>query len=102
MPAPELLLAALVCTSIFALGGIWFGHFELETPRWRRSLKLALFLAITLGLTAGLGLATGLGFVALASVAGLSIHFVWCRKHGIDPWTAEPREEYRRLRRWRA
>jgi hypothetical protein len=102
MPNPEMLLAGLACCLIFALGGIWFGRFELETPRWQRSLKLLLFLAVTFALSARFGLTGGLGFLGLALVAGLSIHFGWCRKHGIDPWTAEPWSEYRRLRGWGA
>ena len=63
---------------------------------------MLVFLAITAGLTARFGLAGGLGFLAFALVAGLSVHFGWCRRHGIDPWTAEPWDEYRRLRGWRA
>lgn len=100
MPTPELALAAFLCTLIFALGSIWFGRFELETPRWRRALKLFLFVAITAGLTQSFGLAGGLGFLAFALAVGLSVHFGWCRKHGIDPWTAEPWERYRSLRGW--
>ncbi len=31
---------------------------------------------------------------------GLMFHFWWCRKHGIDPLTAEPRDKYYELRGW--
>lgn len=102
MPAADLWFAAFACTLLFALGSIWFGRFELETPRWRRALKLLLFVAISVGLTLRFGLGGGLGFLLFALGAGLSVHFVWCRRHGIDPWTAEPWDEYRRLRGWRA
>ncbi len=31
---------------------------------------------------------------------GLAFHLWWCRKHGIDPLTAEPKERYYELRGW--
>ena len=33
--------------AIFAIGNILFGHFEERTPKWRRVLKVILFLAVT-------------------------------------------------------
>ena len=44
-----------VVTGIFAFGGIFFGHFEERTSRWRRVLKLLLFVAVVAGLSAFLG-----------------------------------------------
>jgi hypothetical protein len=31
---------------------------------------------------------------------GALFHFVWCWRHGINPITAEPKDEYYRLRGW--
>ena len=45
---------ALVAT-IFAIGNILFGHFEAETPKWRRVLKVVLMLAVTRAISAELG-----------------------------------------------
>ena len=44
-----------VVSSIFAFGSIFFGHFEERTPRWRKVLKLLLFIAVVTALSAFLG-----------------------------------------------
>jgi hypothetical protein len=31
---------------------------------------------------------------------GALFHFLWCWRHGINPTTAEPKDEYYRLRGW--
>ena len=36
-----------VVATIFAIGNILFGHFEAETPKWRRVSKVILLLAGT-------------------------------------------------------
>ena len=101
MPADSTLLAvALAATAVFALGSIWFGRFELETPKWRRTLKLALSVALPVAAAARFGAAAGLGLIAGFLALGLAVHFVWCRRHGNDPWRAEPWERYRTLRGW--
>jgi len=30
---------------------------------------------------------------------GAAAHLIWCRRHGINPLTAEPRDRYEQLRR---
>jgi len=97
----DLLLVALLTVAVFALGSIWFGRFELETPRWRRTLKFVLFTAVTGSTTAFCGFAAGAALLALATAGGLAVHFTWCRRNGIDPWNAEPWARYRELRGWR-
>ena len=37
---------AIVAT-LFAIGNILFGHFEAQTPKWRRILKVLLILGLT-------------------------------------------------------
>jgi len=37
---------------------------------------------------------------ALAAAGGLTVHFMWCRRHGIDPVHATPRRKYYALRGW--
>ena len=49
-----------VVSSIFAFGNIFFGHFEERTPRWRKVLKMLLFIAVVTGLSAFLGRAGAL------------------------------------------
>ena len=97
---PPSLVVALAATLVFALGSIWFGRFELETPKWRRALKLLLTVALPAAIAARFGVAAGLGVVGFFLVAGLGVHFTWCRNHSIDPWSAEPWPRYRELRGW--
>ena len=89
-----------VVTGIFAFGSIFFGHFEQHTPRWRKVLKLVLFIAITAGLSAFLGRAWALGFLGLCLLAVFYIHAVWLPSKGINGWTGEPRDKYYALRGW--
>jgi hypothetical protein len=39
-----------VVSSIFAFGNVFFGHFEEHTPRWRKAVKMLLFIAVVTGL----------------------------------------------------
>ena len=77
-------------TSIFAVGGIFFGQFEARTPRWRRVLKLLLFIAVVVALSAMLGRAWSLGFLTIALLAVAYIHAVWLPSRGINGWTGQP------------
>ena len=97
---PPSLVVALAATLVFALGSIWFGRFELETPKGRRTLKLLLIVALSAAIAGRFGTAAGLGVVGLLVASGLGVHFAWCRKNGIDPWDAEPWPRYRELRGW--
>jgi hypothetical protein len=87
-----LLAIAIVGPGIFAV-------FELETPWWRKVLKWTIISGLTLVLYPAVGhwaLAVPLGL----GVAGLGVHFWWCRKQGIDPVRATPRRRYYELRGW--
>jgi len=90
-----------VMASLFAVGNILFGHFEERTPKWRRVLKFFMMTAaVTLiSATAGRGWSAAL-VAALFSVA-LVVHFWWLPRHGVHPWTAEPKEKYYALRGWK-
>jgi hypothetical protein len=95
-------LEIAVVMTIFAFGGILFGHFEERTPRWRRVLKVLLIIAATLGVSASLGRAWAIGFViAAATIPAAVIHMWWLPKHGINGWTGEPKDKYYELRGWR-
>lgn len=84
-----------------AVGLIVFGHFEAHTPIWRRVLKLAFNIGLTALISSLAGPVWALTAVGLWFAAGLVVHFVWTSRHGIDPFTAEPRERYYALRGWR-
>jgi hypothetical protein len=88
--------------SLFAIGNIFFGHFEQGTPKWRRVFKFAIITAVTAAIAAAGGHFWAEGFVAACAATGLTVHFVILRRHGIDPWTAEPKDKYYALRGWTA
>jgi len=87
-----------IVMSIFAVGNILFGHFEEHKPKWRRLLKVAIFLAMTLVLSY-FGLRwlayTFIGIVMPTIVA--YIHLRWLPSHGINGWTGEPKDKYYEL-----
>ena len=91
-----------VVMTVFAFGNIFFGHFEEKTPKWRRVLKVFLFLAIVLALSSTLGRVWAMGFLAVMTVPVLVTHgWVLPKKHGINGWTGEPKEKYYALRGWK-
>ena len=90
-----------VVSGMFAVGNILFGHFEERTPKWRRILKLFVItgLVALISSTAGRIWSAALFGVMLVVVA--IIHGWWLPKHGINPWTGEPRDKYYALRGWK-
>lgn len=89
-------------TSIFALGNILFGHFEERIAKWRRVLKMLIITGVTAAIASVGGHAWSAAFIAMLAAIGLTAHFVILRRHGIDVWTAEPRDKYYALRGWKA
>ena len=86
--------------AMFALGNIFFGHFEEHTPRWRKVLKMFLFTAVVVSLSAFLGRAWAFGFLGLVLLAVTYVHVVWLPSKGINGWTGEPKDKYYALRGW--
>jgi hypothetical protein len=89
-----------IAATLFAAGSVVFGHFEAGTPAWRRLIKLCGLLAVTWGLARTAGDAVAIGLLTTVATVGLTGHFVYLRRHGINPWTAEPRDKYYALRGW--
>jgi hypothetical protein len=81
------------------LGGPLFGHFEAHKPRWRRALKVALTLVLLPGISVTAGRGWMLALLGALSVAVVVVHAWWLPKHGVNGWTAEPRERYYELLR---
>jgi hypothetical protein len=90
-----------VASTLFALGNIVFGHFEEGTPKWRRILRLALFIAISVAISTILGRAWFWGFLGTMTLPVLYIHAVWLPSKGINGWTGEPKDRYYKLRGWK-
>ncbi|HVQ31688.1 MAG TPA: hypothetical protein VMV21_18965 [Vicinamibacteria bacterium] len=88
-----------VLLAIAVVGPAFFAAFELETPAWRKVLKWAMVIGVTLTLTRFWG-HWALLVPVLGGVAGVTGHVLWCRRHGIDPVRATPRRKYYELRGW--
>ena len=86
-----------VVMTIFAVGSILFGRFEEHKPRARRVIKVAIVLAVTVLLSATAGRLWAYGVLAVPLLGAAWVHLYWLPKHGINGWTAEPREKYLEL-----
>lgn len=85
--------------AIAVLGTSFFARFEVETPPLRKVAKWAVVAALTLGTYAFAG-HWALALLGALTALGLGVHFIWCRRNGIDPLTAEPLRRYYELRGW--
>jgi hypothetical protein len=88
---------AAVVLGIFAVGNIVFGHFQEHKPKWKRILKLVVFLAVILALSAGAGRMWAMGLIGGLLVVAAYVHFTWLPRHGVNGWTGEPRQRYHEL-----
>ena len=91
---------AAVMATVIALGLILLGHFEEQTPKWRKVGKLLGSICAAVLISAAAGRAWFYGFLGLGAVFVLVVHGWWLPRHGINPWTGEPRERYYQLRGW--
>lgn len=87
-------------TGIFAFGQIYFGHFEVHTPKWRKALKLILFISIAVTITATVGRAWTFGFLGVMTLFVIIVHAFILPSKGINGWTGEPKEKYYKMRGW--
>lgn len=91
----ELAVLFVVC----AVSASFFDKFEVETAAWRKLVRWLFAAALTLGAAPFIGhwaLALLLGFAVL----GATVHFAWCKRNRIDPFSATPRRRYYELRGW--
>jgi hypothetical protein len=88
-------LALVIWLTGFAL----FGRFIV--PRWKVGGKLIFYLAVTALLSAWLG---NWALIWIVGHPGLGVagHIWWCRQHGINWITCQPRDRYMELRPWAA
>ena len=97
----NLWIDAAVMATLFAIGNILFGHFEERTPKWRRVSKFVLMTGGIVLLSATAGRRWSVGVVLSLFAVVLIIHFWWLPKHGIHPFTGEPKDTYYALRGWK-
>ena len=86
-----------VMSSCLLVGHILFGHFEAHRPSWRRLLKAAFFISLTVTLAQTVGRAWAYGWIALLLLFVIWVHAVWLPRQGINGLTGEPRDRYLKL-----
>jgi hypothetical protein len=87
-------------TGITAFGSIYFGHFEIHTPKWRRALKLLMFIGLVVLITSTVGRMWTYIFLGVMVVFVIIVHAVILPSKGINRWTGEPKEKYYKMRGW--
>jgi Mn2+/Fe2+ NRAMP family transporter len=89
-----------IVSIIFALGNILMGHFEEQTPRFRRVVKYLFTLIIVCGISVLLGRAVSMIFLGSFIIPVIYIHAYYLPSKGISGWTGEPKSKYYDLRKW--
>jgi hypothetical protein len=83
---------------LLLIGHIVFGQFEDYKPKWRRILKVVLSVVLFIAIRLTVGRLWGwLIFVVPVAIGLPIVHGWWLPKHGINGWTAEPRDKYLEL-----
>jgi hypothetical protein len=78
-----------------------FGHFEEQTPKWRRVGKYVLILTIICLISYYFGRTVAMVFLAIPILPIFYIHGYYLpRKKGINGWTGEPKSKYYEFRGW--
>jgi hypothetical protein len=89
-----------VAAVLLLIGNIVFYRFDPYMPKWRRALKFILIIAATAAISYFLGRKGVLIAFGLALIPLIYIHGFWLPRHGVNGWTAEPRDRYHALRGW--
>ncbi|MEZ4777728.1 MAG: hypothetical protein R3D00_31430 [Bacteroidia bacterium] len=90
-----------IVSIIYAVGNMTFGHFEEQTPKFRRVGKYLLTIVIVCLLTHYFGRTVSMGFLGLFLVPFFYIHGYYLPKvKGINGWTGEPKSRYYEFRGW--
>jgi len=85
---------------LLVVGNVVFWRFDPRQPLWRRILKVVVTLAITAAVSRYLGTVGVIVWFAIVILPIVYIHGIWLPRHGVNGWTAEPREKYYALRGW--
>jgi len=94
-------LEVAIVSFIFAVGNIVFGHFEEQTPKWRRVGKYLLVTLAVVLLSVYLGRIYAFSLLGLMLIPVLYIHgFYLPKKKGINGLTGEPKSKYYDFRGW--
>jgi peptidoglycan biosynthesis protein MviN/MurJ (putative lipid II flippase) len=85
---------------ILAVSNVAFRRFDPDKPLWRRLLKSVFTLAISAAISQYFGRTGVLIAIGIALLLLIYVHAIWLPRHGINGWTAEPRDKYYALRGW--
>jgi hypothetical protein len=85
---------------LLAVGNVVFWRFDPRQPLWCRILKVVVTLASTAAVFRYLGTVGVIVWFAIVILPIVYIHGIWLARHGVNGWTAEPREKYYVLRGW--
>lgn len=86
--------------AILVFGNIKLRHFDPRVPLRRRVIKVLATLGVTAVISYYFGRIGVLIALGTAMLPVLYIHGIWLPRHGVNGWTAEPREKYYALRGW--
>ena len=90
-----------IVSIIYAVGNIFFGHFEEQTSKLRRIGKYILTLIIVCALSIVFSRTVAMIFLASFIIPLLYIHgYFLPKKKGINGWTGEPKSKYYEFRGW--
>jgi hypothetical protein len=91
-----------VVFGLVCIGNIVFAPFAEGLPKWRRVAKMFLGGAIAVAISATAGREWFFVLLGAMSVLFVFVHgWLLPKKHGINGWTAEPKEKYYALRGWK-
>ena len=86
--------------ALLLVGNIAFRRFDPHLPWWKRAAKTALALAATALVSHYFGHRGALLLFAAVLAPLIYIHGIWLPRHGVNGWTAEPKDKYYALRGW--
>jgi hypothetical protein len=86
-----------VVATLLAIRGVLFGRFEEHKPRGLRLLMILFLMVLVVTVSSLAGRAWAFAALGLAVAFGAYMHAWWLPKHGVDGWTAEPRDKYLQL-----
>jgi hypothetical protein len=92
-------VAVIFCLT--TVGNILLGHFETESPKWRKIVKAFGAAGLAVIISATLGRAWFFILFGAMMLVVVIIHAWWLPSKGVNGWTAEPRERYYKLRGWK-
>ncbi|MGB3589433.1 MAG: hypothetical protein WBA23_23000 [Tunicatimonas sp.] len=87
-------------SALYAVGNILLGHFEEQTPKFKRIGKYLLTLLIIVGLSIYFGRIVAMVVLGLTILPAVYLHAIVLPRKGINGWTGEPKQKYYELRGW--